>query len=400
MEFDFRFGVDFGSEGRVVLIRNHYRAQLWDPAAGRPLSPALQIESSIRSAALSPDGRTIMTGDGDGNVRLWDAATGRAIGRPMKHEFEVNVVRFSPDGRTALTGSSDRTARLWDVAEWPDEWSKDLTPRIEAMTGSTLNDQGEIRYLDHAEWSERLAYMATNGVRLSYRPGWIRDPILYGTDPTARAKAWIERGRWAAVETAFDEAVVARPEEGRVLFQRGRLFAAHSRPELAAADFARALSLNVLSDLWFEIRKNNPDLSEPEMNAEAAKLRAELSKDVLASRAIGHRVYDLVPRELFDLLDPLTRARYWVDRGRGADARAAYENAYRSARNQHLDTGSILIECGRFLAACGKTDEAFEILLVGIRGKRPGEGVAEEPPRQFGDSGSILRSFGEAGMGA
>jgi WD40 repeat protein len=69
-----------------------------------------------RSAAFSPDGTKLATGD-DGNVRLWDVATHQEIGAPMSSGLApVEALAFSPDGATVAAGSSDGTVQLWDAA--------------------------------------------------------------------------------------------------------------------------------------------------------------------------------------------------------------------------------------------------------------------------------------------
>jgi WD40 repeat protein len=73
-------------------------------------------EMVVKSAAFSPDGRTIVTASADKTARLWDAATGKEIARLKGHDGIVISAAFSPDGKTLVTASDDKTARIWDVA--------------------------------------------------------------------------------------------------------------------------------------------------------------------------------------------------------------------------------------------------------------------------------------------
>jgi WD40 repeat protein len=92
--------------------------RLWDAQTGHPLgNPLIGHESSVRSAAFSPDSKRILSGSDDKTLRLWDTQTGQPIGQPLQgHEDAVNSVAFSPDGKRIASGSNDKTLRLWDVS--------------------------------------------------------------------------------------------------------------------------------------------------------------------------------------------------------------------------------------------------------------------------------------------
>ena len=103
--------------------------------------------------ALSPDGKTVLTGSLDGTAQFWDAATGKPIGPPLRHQGLVNAVALSPDGTTALTASDDGTARLWPTVDLPDDLPR-VTTWVQALTGLALDPSGSIQLLDRDAWLE------------------------------------------------------------------------------------------------------------------------------------------------------------------------------------------------------------------------------------------------------
>jgi WD40 repeat protein/anti-sigma factor RsiW len=90
--------------------------RLWQMAPGLQLGQSLPAGADIFTAAYSPDGKTLVAADLDGEVHFWDAATGQAR-PPLRRRQSVFVLAFSPDGRRLLVADhADGVVRQWDPA--------------------------------------------------------------------------------------------------------------------------------------------------------------------------------------------------------------------------------------------------------------------------------------------
>jgi tetratricopeptide (TPR) repeat protein len=233
----------FSHDGKSVTTAAYLGLQVWDAASGRLIGSIVKDARTLNAAAFSLDGQRILIGGDDTSARLWDAATGRPLGPPLLHQERVFAVALSPDGRTAVTTSDSNEARLWDVSELPDD-----LPRIECWvqvrTGLTLDEDGQVKPLDHSAWRERRERLAAlGGVPEGTEPRWRLDPILFGPDPTARARAWVERKFWAEAEAAYVEVVRARPFNREVRDALARLQVERGHLDRAAATLAEGVRL-------------------------------------------------------------------------------------------------------------------------------------------------------------
>ena len=68
------------------------------------------------SVEFSPDGKSLVTSDGDGKVHVWDRASMKRTAILIGHDDAVQHAVFSPDGRVVAVASNDRTISFWDIA--------------------------------------------------------------------------------------------------------------------------------------------------------------------------------------------------------------------------------------------------------------------------------------------
>jgi WD40 repeat protein len=109
--------VAFSRNGRRVVITDDRAAQVWDLSRGKRLA---FFGGQITSAAFSPDGKFVVTGENDNAARVWAIATQRsliAFRRPPGSSHSIVSVAFSPDGRLIATASSFGEVGVWTAPE-------------------------------------------------------------------------------------------------------------------------------------------------------------------------------------------------------------------------------------------------------------------------------------------
>jgi RNA polymerase sigma factor (sigma-70 family) len=65
--------------------------------------------------AVSPDGKTLATINGDGIIRLWDMASGKEVAPFAASPCGLMGVSFRPDGATVIALGNDRALSEWDA---------------------------------------------------------------------------------------------------------------------------------------------------------------------------------------------------------------------------------------------------------------------------------------------
>jgi WD40 repeat protein len=120
-----------------------HTVQVWDARNGREAFTIPPERDNFAAAyfavAFSPDGRYLVTGEGNGAVQVWDARTGQPVGTLGTHDREVRGVVFSRDGRHLASASADGEVKLWDATRLDTKPEPSISPIRARVPGPSLN---------------------------------------------------------------------------------------------------------------------------------------------------------------------------------------------------------------------------------------------------------------------
>lgn len=106
-------GAVFAPNGRLVTCGN-FTLSVWDVESETPIATADTKVNVGPNLAVTPDGRTLVSGNRQGQVAFWSLSPLAHVATIAPHNDYVSAFDFSSDGRTMLTASFDGVIRLWD----------------------------------------------------------------------------------------------------------------------------------------------------------------------------------------------------------------------------------------------------------------------------------------------
>lgn len=142
---DFVLKVVFAPGGRtVVAIGWDGFLRQWDVATGKPLQVSHIPKSFFVSVIFTPDGNSLITGDTKGVVRTWNCATGQQR-KARKIGDGITYAALSPDGRLLVTFDNSIRSKIGVLTAWPVEGDQ---PRFQVETDVSAEERQK-RFCDY-----------------------------------------------------------------------------------------------------------------------------------------------------------------------------------------------------------------------------------------------------------
>jgi WD40 repeat protein len=140
-------------DGKLIAIAGESDViQLWDAASGKPTTKLTDKMDWTLCVAFSDDGKQLLSGDLQGVVRLWDVPGGKKIkelpAKPMPppktppDPVAVTSVVFAPDGKTVVFGGADGPIQFVNLADG--KITRTLAGHTGPITGLIFHPSGTL----------------------------------------------------------------------------------------------------------------------------------------------------------------------------------------------------------------------------------------------------------------
>ena len=111
----FGYGLAFSPDGTRLVIGGVNELAFYPLDGGTSVTVKL-VDDSIRSLAVSPDGKTVAVGLFGGSVRFYDMQTGAPTGDELRQPEPAAAVAFRDGNEALATVSREGRFNLWDLA--------------------------------------------------------------------------------------------------------------------------------------------------------------------------------------------------------------------------------------------------------------------------------------------
>ncbi|MHC1763568.1 MAG: protein kinase [Verrucomicrobiia bacterium] len=162
----------FAPDASRLLLWEHNRyVKLWEFGSQKPVVDVVPSPRRMRYGGVvlfTPDGRWLVIGDGDGNVRFFDGSGTRCVLGFKAHPYAITALAFSPDGTLLASAGtlSETVIKLWAVDSGKEvgrltghrSWVSSLLFGADGRTLVSAGGDQTIRFWDVVTHSETAVY--------------------------------------------------------------------------------------------------------------------------------------------------------------------------------------------------------------------------------------------------
>ena len=141
-----------GDSGEASGGSEDYNIRIWNLATGELIRTLSGHSQSVHSVAISPEGRTLASGSSDNTIKIWNLSTGELIRTLSGHSDGVYSIAISPEGRILASGSEDKTIKIWNLAT--SELIRTLSGHSSGILSVAISPDG--RTLASASWDKTI----------------------------------------------------------------------------------------------------------------------------------------------------------------------------------------------------------------------------------------------------
>ncbi|KAG2060529.1 WD40 repeat-like protein [Suillus hirtellus] len=109
------FDLAWTSDGKKLISAGHEQIRIYDTTTWEQIAILEAHTNSVRAITLSQNDRLLVSPSKENTVRLWNLDTNLQVGPPLQHEDEVYCAALSADGKVLVTGCADKNAYVWDI---------------------------------------------------------------------------------------------------------------------------------------------------------------------------------------------------------------------------------------------------------------------------------------------